>query len=90
LLTVAALRGECHRLGLRDVQIIGGAARLGPLQLKVSEMMRLKRLSRTAIYKEDAGQLVVPIARGVEPATFLVGFLREIVPTADAESAGGN
>jgi transcription-repair coupling factor (superfamily II helicase) len=90
LLTVAALRGECHRLGLRDVQIIGGAARLGPLQLKVSEMMRLKRLSRTAIYKEDAGQLVVPIARGVEPATFLVGFLRELVPTADAESARGN
>ncbi|MEI6403083.1 MAG: TRCF domain-containing protein, partial [Actinomycetota bacterium] len=90
LLTVAALRGECHRLGLRDVQIIGGAARLGPLQLKVSEMMRLKRLSRTAIYKEDAGQLVVPIARGVEPATFLVGFLRELVTTADAESARGN
>jgi transcription-repair coupling factor (superfamily II helicase) len=90
LLTVAALRGECHRLGLRDVQIVGGAARLGPLQLKVSETMRLKRLSRTAIYKEDAGQLVVPIARGVEPATFLVGFLRELVPTADAESARGN
>jgi hypothetical protein len=52
--------------------------------------MRLKRLSRTAIYKEDAGQLVVPIARGVEPATFLVGFLRELVPTTDAESARGN
>jgi transcription-repair coupling factor (superfamily II helicase) len=84
LLTVAALRGECHRLGLRDVQIVGGAARLGPLQLKVSETMRLKRLSRTAIYKEDAGQLVVPIARGVEPATFLVGFLRELVPITEA------
>ena len=90
LLTVAALRGECHRLGLRDVQIVGGAARLGPLELKVSETMRLKRLSRTAIYKEDAGQLVVPIARGVEPATFLVGFLRELVPTADAATARGN
>jgi hypothetical protein len=24
--------------------------------------------------------LVVPIKRGVEPATFLVGFLRELIP----------
>ncbi len=80
LLNVGYLRAECHRLGLRDVSIAGAGARLGPLRLKVSETMRLKRLSRTAIYKEDAGQLVVPLGRGLDPAEFLVGFLRELVP----------
>jgi transcription-repair coupling factor (superfamily II helicase) len=79
LLDVARLRSECHRLGLRDVSIQSNAARLAPLQLKVSESVRLKRLSRTALYKEDLGQLVVPIPRGSEPAAFLVGFLRELV-----------
>jgi transcription-repair coupling factor (superfamily II helicase) len=79
LLDVARLRAECHRLHLRDVSIQSNAARLAPLHLKVSETVRLKRLSRTALYKEDLGQLVVPIPRGSEPASFLVGFLRELV-----------
>ncbi len=82
LLAVGALRAECHRLGLKDVQIVGDQARLGPLQLKVSEEMRLRRLSRTAIYKEDQRQLVVPLKRGVDAALFLSGFLRELVQTA--------
>ena len=81
LLAVASLRAECHRLGLVDVSIVGGGARLAPLALKVSESMRLKRLSRSAIYKEDSEQLVVPLGRGVDPAEFLVGFLRELVPS---------
>ena len=42
--------------------------------------MRLRRLSRDAIFKEDQKQLVVPIKRGVDPAAFLVGFLRELIP----------
>ena len=78
---VGALRAECHRLGLRDVQITGNQARLGPIELKTSEELRLRRLSRDAIYKSEQQQLVVPIRRGVEPATFLVGFLRELVPS---------
>jgi transcription-repair coupling factor (superfamily II helicase) len=80
LLHVAYLRAEAHRLGLRDVSITGVQARLAPLKLKVSETMRLRRLSRNAIYKEDQDQLVVPIERGREPAEFLVAFLRELVP----------
>jgi hypothetical protein len=42
--------------------------------------MRLQRLSRNAILKRDAQQLVVPIPRDAEPAEFLVGFLRELIP----------
>jgi transcription-repair coupling factor (superfamily II helicase) len=80
LLTVGALRAECHRLGLRDVQIVGNQARLGPLDLKTSEELRLRRLSRDALYKTEQQQLVVPLRRGQEPAPFLVNFLRELRP----------
>jgi transcription-repair coupling factor (superfamily II helicase) len=82
LLHVATLRAECHRLGLRDVQIVGGQARVGPIELKTSEELRLRRLSRAALIKPDQRQLVVPIPRGDEPARFLVGLLRELVPPA--------
>jgi transcription-repair coupling factor (superfamily II helicase) len=80
LLTIGRLRAECHRVGLRDLAITSNQARLAPLTLRTSEEMRLRRLSRDAIYKSDQHQLVVPIKRGVDPATFLVGFLRELIP----------
>ena len=80
LLRVGALRAECHRLGLRDVQIVGNQARIGPLDLKTSEELRLRRLSRDALYKSEQQQLVLPLRRGEEPAAFLVNFLRELRP----------
>ena len=85
LLDVARLRAECHRLGLTEVTISTrsfgpGEARLGPLELKLSEATRLRRLARDAKYKEDQRQLVVPIPRKEEPAAFLVTFLRELIP----------
>ena len=80
LLMVARLRAECHRIGLRDVTITGTQARLAPLELKTSETMRLRRLARQSIYKEDAGQVVVPLPRGADPASFLVDFLQQLRP----------
>ncbi len=83
LLAVGSLRAECNRLGLRDVQIVGQQARLGPLDLKFSEEMRLRRLSRDSIYKEDQQQVVVPFKRGADPAVFLVSFLQQLIPPAE-------
>jgi len=84
LLTVGRLRAECHRLGVTDLQITSNDARLSPVDLKLSATMRLKRLSKGAIHKEDLRQLVVPIPRGNEPAAFLVRFLTELFPVEDA------
>ncbi len=86
LLQVGYLRAQCHRLGIDDIQISGsassgGSAKLAPLELKLSETMRLRRISRGAKYKEDLGQLVVPLPRGTDPSTFLAGFLGDLVPT---------
>jgi transcription-repair coupling factor (superfamily II helicase) len=85
LLQVGHLRAECHRLGINDIQIsgsasTGGTAKLAPLELKLSETMRLRRISKGAKYKEDLGQLVVPLPRGADASTFLAGFLRDLVP----------
>jgi transcription-repair coupling factor (superfamily II helicase) len=82
LLTIGRLRAECHRVGLRDLAITSNQARLAPLVLKTSEEMRLRRLARDAIYKADQHQLVVPLKRGIDPAAFLVGFLRELIAPA--------
>ena len=41
--------------------------------------MRLRRLARDALYKDEQQQLVIPLKRGIDPAPFLVGFLRELV-----------
>jgi hypothetical protein len=49
--------------------------------------IRLQRLHRDAVYKEDLGQLVVPVPRGAGPAEFLVGLLRELVPEETASVA---
>jgi transcription-repair coupling factor (superfamily II helicase) len=80
LLTVARLRAECFRTGVRDVMVTSRDARLAPLHLKTSEAMRLRRIARDAIYKEDAGQVVVPLRRNVDPADQLVAFLQELIP----------
>ena len=80
LLTIGRLRADCNRLGLKDITIMSNQARLGPISLKTSEEMRLRRLARDSIYKEEIKQLVVPIKKGVDPATFLVTFLRELIP----------
>jgi len=82
LLCVGHLRAECHRLGLTDVTISSREARIGPIELKLSETGRLRRLARDAIIKPDARQLVVPIPRRVEPAAFLVDLLRQLRPVS--------
>ncbi len=82
LLTVGHLRAECHRLGLRDLTITSSQARLAPLELKMSESLRLKRLAKGALVKEDQRQIVVPIPPRTDAADFLVKFLTELIPPA--------
>jgi transcription-repair coupling factor (superfamily II helicase) len=88
LLDVARLRAECARIGLREVTVVkttgfGAAvwtARLAPVQLKVSQEVRLKRLAPKAVYKADIGQLVLQVKGGRGVATELVQLLGALVP----------
>ncbi len=93
LLMIGRLRAECHRLGVKDISISSNQARLAPIALKTSEELRLRRLARDAIIKDEIGQLVVPIKKGADPAAFLVGFLRELIPPplpSDAQPLGSS
>src|SRR5205823_4431704 len=87
LLAVARLRAECVRTGVREVTVARATARLAPLELPTSMRIRLQRLHGDAVYKEDLGQLVVPVPRNADPAEFLVGLLRELVPEEEASLA---
>jgi transcription-repair coupling factor (superfamily II helicase) len=80
LLGVARLRAECARTGVREVTVARGVARLAPLVLRTSAQIRLQRLSRQAVWKEDLSQLVVPLARGADPIEAVRILLRELVP----------
>jgi transcription-repair coupling factor (superfamily II helicase) len=91
LLRVARLRAECVRAGVREIAVTrnptrpGLNARLNPVRLRTSATIRLKRLAPSAVFKlapgeSDIGQLVVPLAKGVDPADALVLLLAELVP----------
>ncbi|HWD24419.1 MAG TPA: TRCF domain-containing protein, partial [Acidimicrobiales bacterium] len=100
LLAVARLRATAIRIGLREVSVVkptpgsGGPARMGeavarlsPITLRVSEEVRLRRLAPRAIYKVDAGQLIVPMRAGATIATDLWAFLEDLVPDDRQHSA---
>ena len=42
--------------------------------------MRLRRLAKDAVYKEEQGQLVVPIRSGIDVAEAVTTLLSELVP----------
>ncbi|HUW04224.1 MAG TPA: TRCF domain-containing protein, partial [Acidimicrobiales bacterium] len=90
LLSVASLRAECSRLGIREIVVNDGGgfggpalmARLSPVVLKESQKIRLKRLVPKAVHKPD-DTLVLPLARKSDPGGDLVTALRELVPRSD-------
>lgn len=63
LLEIASLRVACLRAGVREVSVAKGIARLTPLALKSSQQLRMKRLYRDAVWKEDTQQLVLPLPK---------------------------
>jgi transcription-repair coupling factor (superfamily II helicase) len=100
LLEVASLRSECHRIGIRDVVVVKGpgfggpelVAKLGPVQLKVSQELRLKRLSKHAVWKPteygpEGGQVQIGLMKRTDVAPNLVTLLRELFPAEAAAAA---
>jgi hypothetical protein len=57
---------------------------MSPLQLKTSKKMRLARLYKGAVYKDDAAQLQLPLRSAADSAVVLVEALRDLVPVDDA------
>ena len=93
LLEVARLRAECVRTGVREVTVVKGPgfggpryiARLAPVVLPTSKVIRLKRLYKDTVYKEDSGQLQLPVSVAADAATTVIAALRELIPEAPAD-----
>ena len=71
------------RAGVREVAVARGTARLAPLVLATSRRIRLQRLYKAAVYKEDLEQLVLPLPPGTDPPQYIVEVLRELVPAEE-------
>src|SRR5262249_43971234 len=93
LLDVARLRAECVRTGIREVNVGKGpgfgkpayVVRLSPVELKVSQEVRLSRLVKDSVYKADVQQLQLPVRKPSELVDGLVAVLRQLFP-ADSGS----
>jgi transcription-repair coupling factor (superfamily II helicase) len=92
LLRVGRLRAECARTGVTEVSVLAArpvpsgaaTARISPLALKASAHMRLQRLFPKAVYKEDQGQLIVPLPPKSDPADAVAELLSQLVPVEAA------
>jgi hypothetical protein len=84
------------RRGIREitqnsVRAVGSRqpmARITPVHLAASAQVRLRRLVRGAVYKEELAQLLVPLGTGELAADVLRQLLEDLIPPGDAESVG--
>jgi transcription-repair coupling factor (superfamily II helicase) len=86
LVEVGMLRAECHRVGLRELVITDGRARLAPIVLKASQRMRVTRLAKSHVYDEESHILTVTLPNsgrstddGGRNVRYLIEFLRDLV-----------
>jgi transcription-repair coupling factor (superfamily II helicase) len=99
LLDVARLRAECVRTGIREVNVGKGpgfgkpayVVRLSPVELKVSQEVRLGRLVKDSVYKADAHQLQLPVRKPSELVDGLIVVLQQLFPPdSGTEAAAAN
>jgi transcription-repair coupling factor (superfamily II helicase) len=85
LIRVGELRAQCHRIGLRELVVADGRARLLPVSLKASQQMRLTRIAKSSEWNEQTKQLSVTLPRSPQgkqadagTVDYLVSFLQEL------------
>ncbi len=84
LLALARLRAVCHPRGITEITILRNTiAKILPMELRISEQTRLKRLSRKALYKEDVEEVHLPVKVGKGLVDELIAFLTELRPLDD-------
>ncbi len=81
LLRVGRLRAECHRIGLREIVVENGRARMSPVTLPASGVMRLTRLDSRAEWNEKLHTLTVTVPRAGDVVTALLNFLGSMFET---------
>ncbi len=96
LLAIAVLRSHCARVGVRELVTVKGSgfggpefvAKLGPVQLKVSQEVRFGRLFPKGTWKvneygDEGGQLQVGLMRKGSVIDDLITFFESMFPIDD-------
>jgi transcription-repair coupling factor (superfamily II helicase) len=86
LLAVARLRAECVRIGIRELAVIKGSgfpgpklvAKLAPVSLPASKLVRLERLYKGAFYKPAIDELQLPLKSGPSSVEELLAALGDL------------
>ncbi len=95
LLVVGQLRAECHRIGIHELVVADRRAKMLPVSLKASAVMRLQRIAQGSSYNETTKQVTIDLPREISkpgspgsgnPVSFLVQFLRELIERELIES----
>ena len=88
LLSVARLRAECRRLGIREATVVKGpgfggpafVAKVAPVTLPASKAMRLARLYKGATHQPATGMLQLPLKTKTALAEQVVAILVDLFP----------
>jgi transcription-repair coupling factor (superfamily II helicase) len=97
LLAVARLRVAAMTRGITEISMSpvrpGGAhrpvARLSPVSLPASAQVRLRRVARDAAYREDQGQLLLPVPAGELAAEAVRRMIEDLMELPDSGSGAG-
>jgi transcription-repair coupling factor (superfamily II helicase) len=90
LRTVALARGitEITMSPIRPQGSGRPVVRIQPMHLAASAAVRLRRLTPGATYKEDIGQLLLPIPADRLAADLVGEVLEDLLPAPDSDKAG--
>jgi transcription-repair coupling factor (superfamily II helicase) len=88
LVEIARLRAECVRVGIAEITVgrstgFGGpplVAKISPITLRQSQQMRVQRLYKGALYKDDQHQLQLPMKSGATLAAAIRAAILDLVP----------
>jgi transcription-repair coupling factor (superfamily II helicase) len=91
LLAVATLRAECVRLGIKELSVVKGSgfpgpklmARMAPVSLPASKVVRLERLYKGAVYKPAIGELQLPLKAMASSVDELLAAFADLLPPPD-------
>jgi transcription-repair coupling factor (superfamily II helicase) len=98
LLAIARLRVECLRIGIEELAVIKGpgfggpnwVAKMSPVKMLMSKAVRLDRLYKGSLYKEDQRQLHLAMKTKDEAPTHLLQTLQDLFPPEDGEAVGAS
>ena len=81
LISLARLRAEAIRVGIKDLVKLRHEVRMSPVDLKPSQEVRLQRLQPRAVLRATEGELFIPAPEPLLDG--VIAFLREMWPESE-------